>query len=122
MRRSVALLEGVLVRRRNPFRGAETLDGQPVLEHIANDIFGVLHAVDIADLVAVVRRDGHLGDGAAGMHHLGDDLGVEIEPVAVGLEWNCLQDARPVGPVSGMEFGQVGTEHAVLEAGQHAVT
>ena len=93
----------------------------PVGHDILGDVGGIAHAVDIADLVAVVGGDGHLGDPHPRIVELDDDLGVEVEAVRVPLERELLEGGHRVGPVSGVEFGQLGAEGGVLESGQDPV-
>ncbi len=82
----VALLDLVLGPDRCRPAGEEPVLGEPVADHVGGHVARVLHAVDRADLVAVVRGDGDLDDALAGVDELDDDLGVEVEPVAVLLE------------------------------------
>jgi hypothetical protein len=55
---------------------------EPVPGDVDGHVGGVPQPVHVADLVAVVRGDGHLADRLARLVELQDDLGVEVEPVA----------------------------------------
>ena len=94
---------------------------QPVGNDVLGDVGGVAHAVDVADLIAVVGGDGHLGDPHPGIVELDDDLGVEVEPVGVPLERELLEGGHRVGPVARVELGQLGAQGGILEAGQDPV-
>ncbi len=91
------------------------------LQRRARHVRGVLHAVDVADLVAVVRRDRHLADPLPGVEELDDDLGVEVEVVRVQVERDRAERLRRVHAVAGVELAEVRPEQLVLEAAQDLV-
>ena len=84
--------------------GTQTPFLQPVAHDVGHHVLGVLDPVDVADLVAVVGRDGHLDDAPSGVVQLDDDLGVEVEVVGVGLEGKGFEGVHPVRPVPGVEL------------------
>ena len=94
---------------------------EPRLEHRLENVPGVLEAVDVANLVAVVSRDGQLGDPQFFHHQLDDDLGVEMKIIRVFFERDLRQRRRRVEPVTGMKFGERRPQHSILERGQDLV-
>ena len=94
---------------------------EPVGEDILHHVERIARSVHVADLVAVVRGNGNLGDAHAGVMELDDDLGVEVEPVRVPFERNLLQCADRIGAIAGVELGETGPERHVLESGQDPV-
>ncbi len=94
---------------------------QAVLHGVGRDVLGVLHAVDPADLVAVVGRDRHLDDPLAGLDHLQDDLGVEVEVVAVGGKGDLGEGVDGIRAVAAVPLGQIGPGHGVLPLGENPV-
>ena len=89
---------------------------------MADHVARVAHPVDVADLVAVVRRDRHLGDALAGAVQLQDDLGVEVEAVGVGDERHVGEGIDAVGAVAGVPLAErEAAARGVLEAGEDAV-
>ena len=121
VRRVVVGLEAVAVLVGNPAGGAESELGRAVLHDVADHVPGVLHAVDVADLVAVVGGDRDLDDAPAGVDQLHDDLGVEVEVVGVLLERDRRQCGDGVRPVPGVELGELGAEQRVLHPRQDLV-
>ena len=95
MRAVLAGLELVLLVEGYATPVAETGLLQPIGHDILGDVGGIAHAVDIADLVAVVGGDGHLGDPHPRIVELDDDLGVEVEAVGVPLERELLAGRPP---------------------------
>ena len=90
-------------------------------ERAFDDVPGVFEAVDVADLVAVIGGNGQFFDAQPGTEQLDDDLGVEVEIVGVGGERHLFQGFDGIEAVSGMEFGEVGAEEAVLDSGEDLV-
>ena len=101
--------------------GAEAHLVGAVAHDLEGDLLGVLQAVDVGDLVAVVGRDRDLDDALAGLDQLQDDLGVEVEAVAVALEGQPSQRLDRVRPVARVPLGQPDAGHGVLDRGQDAV-
>ena len=94
---------------------------QSVGDHVLRDVCRVAHAVDVADLVPVVGRDRYLCDTHSGIVELDDDLRVEVESVGVELVGDLLERLDRVRPISAVEFGELGPERCVLEAGEDPV-
>ncbi len=80
------VLDGVRVLGEGLLAGAEPHLVRPVPQDVLGDVLGVLHAVDVADLVAVVGGDRDLRDPEPCLVQLDDDLGVEVEAVDVVVE------------------------------------
>ena len=93
-----------------------------ITKHRRHDVGRVLHSVDVADLVSVVRRYRKLFDAQACCMELDDDLGVEVEVVGVAVEGDLLERLGGVQPVAGVELAQVGAEHGVFKARQNLVS
>ena len=91
------------------------------LERRQQDVLGVPDAVDVADLVAVVRRDRHLDDPLPDVEQLDDDLGVEVEVVRVEREPDPPQRRHRVGAVAAVELGEPGAQQRVLHSGEESV-
>ena len=121
MRAVLGRLELVLLVEGDPAAVAEPGLLQAVGHNVLGHVGGIAHAVHIADLIAVVRGDRHLGDPHAGVVQLDDDLGVEVEPIGVLLERDPLERFHRVGPVPRMKLGELGTEGGVLELGKDPV-
>jgi hypothetical protein len=121
VRRRVGELELVVGRGERHLTGAEAHLVQPIPGDVTGDIAGVTQAVDVADLVAVVGGDGYLGDGAAALVQLQDDLGVEVEAVGVRLERDLVQRAHLVSAIPAVPLAQVHAGDGVLEPGEDAV-
>ena len=102
-------------------RRSEADAGEPVADHVGRDVAGVGEAVDVADLVAVVGGDGDLGDALAVGVHLQQDLGVEVEAVAVGLERDRRQRRHRQGPIAAVPLAEREPGDGVLDAGEHPV-
>ena len=85
-------------------------------------IFGVLQAVYIADLGAVVGRDRDLFDAEPFVAQFDDDLRVEVEIIGHVLGSNPAQGVQIISAVSAVELGQIQIERPVLHDGQDAVT
>src|ERR1035438_678590 len=81
----------------------------------------VFHAVDVADLVAVIGGNRQLPDAHLGTKQLDDDLRVEMKIVGIPAEGQFFQGFDRVETVSGMEFGEVGMEQPVLYSGEDLV-
>ena len=90
-------------------------------QHRLADVPRVFYSVHVADLVAVVGRDRQFRDAQFLEHELHDDLRVEMEIVRVFLEGNLRQRLGRIKPVAGVELGELGPEHPVLETGQDLV-
>ena len=97
VRRERRLLLGVLGHRRVRVLGrcSRPASCRRNSMHALDYVLGVLEAVDVRDLVAVVGRDRHLLDAEAARLELDDDLRVEVEVVAVGFERDLRQRRRP---------------------------
>ena len=54
-------------------------------------------------------------------HQLDDDVGVEVEVVGVALEGDPRERRGGVEPIAGVELGELGPKHPVLEARQDLV-
>src|SRR2546428_1862533 len=94
MRAVVARLQmvfGRLVQAGPSDPGVPEAMAQDVDAHVP----GIFQTVDVADLVAVIGRDGYLADPLAGAQQLEGDLRVEVEAVRVALERDGGQ--RPHG-------------------------
>jgi hypothetical protein len=89
--------------------------------HRAAHVPRVLHSVDAADFVPVVRRNWQLEDAQIRQYQLDDDLRVEMKIVAVAFERNAPERVGRVHPVAGVELGQVRPEKCVLEGRQNPV-
>ena len=121
MARALVRLPLVLRRLGAGLRRAEADAGEPVTDDVGRHVAGIAQAVDVADLVAVVRRDRHLDEAIAGGEQLQQDLGVEVEAVAVGLERDARQRGNRERAVAAVPLAQRHPGHGVLECGQDAV-
>ena len=90
-------------------------------QHRLADVPRVFQSVHVTDLVAVVCRDGQFRDAQILEHELHDDLRVEMEVVGVFLEGNSRQRLGRIEAIAGVELGELGAEHPVLETGQDLV-
>ena len=104
----------------------EVAASEPVLAEavpngVDHDVAGVGDAVDPRDLVAVVGRDRHLDDAFAGTEQLQDDLGVEVEVVAVADERELGERRHPVGAVPRVPLAQTRAGDRVLCGGEDPV-
>jgi hypothetical protein len=100
-------LQGVEVGLRGGHTAAEATLVDPVTDDVARDVPGVLDPVDVADLVPVIGRDRDLDDPLLRSDQAEDDLGVEVEAVAVGREVEVDESVRPVGTVAGVPLGEL---------------
>ena len=82
---------------------------------------GIGDAIHVADLIAIVRRDGDFGDAMAALEELDDDLCIEMPVGRELIERNVAQCANGIGAVAGMEFRQMRAEQAVLDEGENLV-
>ena len=89
--------------------------------HRRDAVHGVGDAVHVADLVPVIRGDGHLDDLLLSGQELDDDLCVEMEIVGVVLERNLSQHRDAIGSVSRVELSQICVEEAVLDCREDPV-
>jgi hypothetical protein len=85
---------------------------QPRLQRGFDHVVGVAHAVDVADLVAVVGRDRHLEDALACHDELNDDFRVEMEDVGVALERQGLEALHGVDAIARVELRQPAPQQA----------
>ena len=92
-----------------------------VVNDRAHHVLGVLHAIHVADLVAVEGRNRHLFDAKAARLELNDDLRVEVEVVRVLLEGKMSERGHREGAIAGVELGQVHAEHRVFGPRQNAI-
>jgi hypothetical protein len=78
---------------------------------------------DRARLLEVAGRDADLADPSthASGDHLGDELLVEHEVIAVEAIWDRLEEVTAVCPEAGVVFGQVQPERPVLEDREPAI-
>jgi len=84
----------------------------------------VVHAREERDaggLEEVASGNGKLDDARVAGHHLGEDLLVEDEPVAVAVERDRAQEVDGEGAVAGVVLGEAAPEAAVLEPGEEPV-
>ena len=102
-------------------RGAEADAREPVADDVEADVPRVGEAVHAADLVAVVGRDRHLRDPRARVDELQQDLGVEVEAVAVLLERDPRERGEVERAVARVPLREDEPRDAVLEAGQDLV-
>ena len=100
---------------------AEAHLAEPEPDYVDGDVAGVLHPVDVTDLIAVVRRDRHLGEALLLAEQTQDDLGVEVEVVRVGLEVEVGEGVDPVGAVPAVPLAEVESGHGVLDAREDLV-
>ena len=114
-------LQGVLVGLGGGDAASETPPVGPVAHHVRAHVAGVGEPVDVADLIAVVGRDGYLDDALLEPGQRQDDLGVEVEAVGQGLEVDVGQRVDPVGAVAAVPLAEPEPGQAVLERGQDAV-
>ena len=94
---------------------------EAVAQGVDHDRPGVGDALDVADLVAVEGRRRDLGDALPGPDELQDDLGVEVEAVAVGRQRQVAQHVDPVGPVARVPLAELDAGELVLGRGQDLV-
>ena len=90
-------------------------------QHLPRHVLGVLDAVHVADLVAVVRRDRNLLQPLPRLEQLQDDLRVEVEAVRVLVERDRAERVDAVGAVPAVPLAEVGADHGVLEPRQDPV-
>src|ERR1035438_9752242 len=83
---------------------------RPRQERTFHHVPRVFHAVDVADLVAVIGGNRQFPDAHSGAEQLDDDLCIEMKIVGVPAEGQLLQSFDRVKTVSGVEFGEVGME------------
>ncbi len=83
---------------------------------------GVGETVDVADLIAVVGRNGPFHDTQPRDHELDDDFRVEVKIIAVQIEAHFVQGRHRIHPVTGMEFSELGAQAAVFEPAQALIT
>jgi hypothetical protein len=76
--------------------GAEAHLVSAVTGHVPADVPGIPHAVDVADLIAVIGRDRYLDNPLDGLEELDDHLGVEVEAVVVAVERHVAQSSDGV--------------------------
>ena len=94
---------------------------EAVADRVDHDVAGVGDPVHPRDLVAVVGGDRDLDDPAVRAEQLQDDLGVEVEPVAVADERQVGQRRHPVGAVARVPLAEADPGDHVLGAGEDAV-
>jgi hypothetical protein len=123
MRRGGILLDLDRVRRLG--EGEAPAAKSHLVEAVAqdgpHDVAGVLHAVYVADLVPVVRRDRSLDDPKVRLVELHDDLGVEVEPVRIRLIRHGLERLDRVGAIARMPFRELQPDGAVGDLRQDPV-
>src|SRR2546423_14433015 len=83
---------------------------QPRLRRGFYDVPGVLHSVDVANLVAVEGRDRQLGDAQFFQDELNDDLGVEMKVVRVFLKRHLGERGGRVEAIAGVKLGEIGSK------------
>ena len=86
-----------------------------------DDVDSVLEDVHIADLIAVIGRDGQLLDPQARAEELNDDLRIKMKIVGIQFKRDPGQGIHGVEPVARVKLREAAPQHPILDSRQEPV-